>query len=77
MLRIVEEHQLNYQIIYKDHEPIVKELYDANDYNDILNKALEHSSKYIRIKRIKEKIDSINDIDVLEKIIKVIEYELQ
>lgn len=73
----LEDKKINYQIIFKDYNPITKKYDKLNNYHKILKKALEYNEIQIRVRRLQEKIDEITDLDLLEKIIGVLEDELQ
>lgn len=56
---------------------IVKKYGNFNNYNKVLKQALEYRNIKSRIERIQELINNVNDITILERIIGVIENELQ
>ena len=76
VINVLEDKKINYQIISKERDPIIKQYGKLNKYEKILKNALEYSLIADRVERIKEKLSSIDDINCLEKIIKVIENEL-
>lgn len=73
----LDDKKIDYQIIYKEKEPVIKKFGKLNKYEKVLKNALEYRSIFERVERIKEKINNINNIELLDKIIKVIENELQ
>ena len=77
VINTLEDKKIDYQVIFKDYNPIFKKYCNFNNYHKILNQALEYNSIQIRIKRIQEKINEITDNNKLEKLLKVIENELQ
>ena len=56
VLNKLEELKINYEIIYKDQNPITKKFSNLNQYHRILSKSLNYQDLKIRINRI------INDI---------------
>lgn len=77
VINTLKDKKIDYQVIFKDYNPISKKYCNFNNYHKILNQALEYNSIQIRIKRIQEKINEIIDNNKLEKILKVVEKELQ
>ena len=71
----LEEKKINYQIITKDANPIIKDYKKRNNYNDILSKATDYVSFKNKVELLKSKIDEIEDIDKLNKILELIENE--
>ena len=56
---------------------IVKKYGNFNNYNKVLKQALEYWNIKSRVERIQELINNVNDVTILERIIGVIENELQ
>lgn len=77
MINILGDKKIDYQIIYKEDNPTIKQFGNLNNYKKILKKALKYRNIQNRVERIQDKINQITDIDKLEKIIGVIEDELQ
>ena len=69
--------KINYQIIYKDRNPIVKKFDKLNNYHKVLGKAIEYLELTDKVEIIKKKIDEIEDYKLLERLIEVINNELQ
>ena len=76
VINVLENKKINYQIIFKDKDTIIKRYGKLNKYEKVLKNALEYNLIADRVDRIKEKLCNIDDINCLEKIIKVIENEL-
>lgn len=72
----LEDSKINYQLIFKDKDPYVRDYKNFNCYNKVLNKSLTCEKYNIRIKRIIDILKEVNDIDKLDKLLGVIENEL-
>ena len=77
VINTLDNEKINYQIIYKDRNPIVKKFDKLNNYHKVLGKAIEYLELTDKIEIIKKKIDEIEDYKVLERLIEVINNELQ
>ena len=77
VINTIEDKKIDYQIINKDGNDVIKKYGNFNSYNKILKQALEYRNIKSRIERIQELINNISDITILERIIGVIEDELQ
>lgn len=77
VINTIEDKKIDYQIINKDGNDVIKKYGNFNSYNKILKQALEYRNIKSRVERIQELINNVNDITILEKIIGVIENELQ
>ena len=77
VINTIEDKKIDYQIINKDENDVIKKYGNFNSYNKILKQALEYRNIKSRIERIQELINNISDITILERIIGVIEDELQ
>ena len=77
VINTIEDKKIDYQIINKDGNDVIKKYGNFNNYNKILKQALEYRNIKSRIERIQELINNISDITILERIIGVIENELQ
>lgn len=77
VINTIEDKKIDYQIINKDGNDVIKKYGNFNSYNKILKQALEYRNIKSRIERIQELINNVNDITILERIIGVIEDELQ
>ena len=73
VLNKLEELKINYEIIYKDQNPITKKFSNLNQYHRILSKSLNYQDLKIRINRIIDIINNIDDIDIINDILNVIE----
>jgi len=73
----LENRKINYQVITKDTNPIIKKFGNLNTYLKILNKSLEFINIKDRVNRIQEKLNNVTSVETLEKILKVLENELQ
>ena len=76
VLNKLEDEKINYEIISKSSNSIIKKFGNFNNYHKILEKGLEYSNIKIRVDRIYYFINSINEKDKLERVIKVLEDEL-
>ena len=77
VINTIEDKKIDYQIINKDGNDVIKKYGNFNNYNKILKQALEYRNIKSRIERIQELINNVNDVTILERIIGVIENELQ
>ena len=77
VINTIEDKKIDYQIINKDGNDVIKKYGNFNSYNKILKQALEYRNIKSRVERIQELINNISDIAILERIIGVIENELQ
>lgn len=77
VINTIEDKKIDYQIINKDGNDVIKKYGNFNSYNKILKQALEYRNIKSRVERIQELINNVNDITILERIIGVIENELQ
>ena len=77
VINTIEDKKIDYQIINKDGNDVIKKYGNFNSYNKILKQALEYRNIKSRIEQIQELINNISDITILERIIGVIEDELQ
>ena len=77
VINTIEDKKIDYQIINKDGNDVIKKYGNFNNYNKVLKQALEYRSIKSRVERIQELINNVSDITILEKIIGVIENELQ
>lgn len=57
--------------------PIVKKFDKLNNYHKVLGKAIEYLELTDKVEIIKKKIDEIEDYKLLERLIEVINNELQ
>ena len=73
----LENKKIDYQVITKDTNPIIKKYGNLNAYFKTLNKALEYIKIKDRVNRIQEKLNEVTNVETLEKILKVLENELQ
>lgn len=76
VLNTIEDKKISYSIISNDENPIIKKYDKLNKYHAILNKAYEYQEVKVRVNRIYDKINSITDVNTLEKILKKLEDEL-
>ena len=76
VINTIEDKKIDYQIINKEKD-IIKKYSNFNNYNKVLKQALEYRNIKSRVERIQELINNVNDITILERIIGVIENELQ
>lgn len=76
VINTIKDKKIDYQIINKEKD-VIKKCGNFNSYNKVLNQALEYRNFKSRIERIQELINNVNDITILERIIGVIENELQ
>ena len=76
VINAIEDKKIDYQIINKEKD-VIKKYGNFNSYNKVLKQALEYRNIKSRIERIQELINNVNDITILERIIGVIENELQ
>ena len=65
VLNTLEQKKINYQIISKDYNPIIKKYDKLNSYNKILDKAIKYSNIQLRVQRIQERINEITDLEKL------------
>lgn len=77
VINTIEDKKIDYQIINKDGNDVIKKYGNFNNYNKILKQALEYRNIKSRIERIQELINNVNDVTILERIIGVVEDELQ
>ena len=77
VINTLESKRIDYQIISKDYNPIIKYYGNLNTYHNILKKSLEFINIQSRILRVQEKINEITYVKILERIIEIIENELQ
>ena len=77
VINTIEDKKIDYQIINKDGNDVIKKYGNFNSYNKILKQALEYRNIKSRVERIQELINNVNDIAILERVIGVIENELQ
>lgn len=71
----LEEKKINYQIITKDANPIIKDYGKRNNYNIVLSKAVDYTNFKNKVEWLKTKIDDIQDINKLNKILELLENE--
>jgi len=76
VLNKLEEDKISYQIIYRDKNPYVKSFDNLNNYEKIAKKAYDNLDVQTRMGKIIERIEEVDDIEILENIIKAIENEL-
>ena len=76
VINTIEDKKIDYQIINKEKD-IIKKYSNFNNYNKVLKQALEYRNIKSRVERIQELINNVNDITILERIIGIIENELQ
>ena len=76
VINTIEDKKIDYQIINKEKD-LIKKYGNFNNYNKVLKQALEYRNIKSRVERIQELINNVNDITILERIIGVIENELQ
>lgn len=76
VINTIEDKKIDYQIINKEKD-IIKKYGNFNNYNKVLKQALEYRNIKSRTERIQELINNVNDITILERIIGIIENELQ
>lgn len=77
VLNTIEDKKINYQIIYKDRNPIVKKYDKLNNYHKILGIAINYLEVRDKVTRLKNIIDEIDDYETLERLIEVINNELK
>lgn len=77
IINTLEDKKINYQIITKDYNPKIKKYDNLNNYKKVLEKALSFSKVQDRVVRLQEEINNITDLDLLERVIKAMEDELQ
>lgn len=77
VINTLEDKKINYQIITKDYNPKIKKYDNLNNYKKVLEKALGFSKVQDRVVRLQEEINNITDLDLLERVIKAMEDELQ
>ena len=77
VINTIEDKKIDYQIINKDGNDVIKKYGNFNSYNKILKQALEYRNIKSRVEHSQELINNVSDITILEKIIGVIEEELQ
>lgn len=77
VINTIEDKKIDYQIINKDGNDVIKKYGNFNNYNKVLKQALEYRGIKSRVEHIQELINNVSDITILEKIIGVIEEELQ
>lgn len=77
VINTLEDKKINYQIIDKDNNNDHKKYGNFNNYNKVLKQALKYKDIKQRVDRIEDLINQIEDISILEKLIEVIEDELQ
>lgn len=77
VINTIEDKKIDYQIINKDGNDVIKKYGNFNSYNKMLKQALEYWNIKSRIECIQELINNVNDITILERIIGVIGNELQ
>lgn len=77
VINTLEDKKINYQIIDKDDRNDHRKYGNFNNYNKVLKQALKYKDIKQRVDRIEDLINKIEDISILEKIIEVIEDELQ
>lgn len=73
VLNKLDELKINYEIIYKDQNPITKKFSNLNQYHRILSKSLNYQDLKTRINRIIDIINNIDDIDIINDILNAIE----
>lgn len=76
VINTLDNEKINYQIIYKDRNPIVKKFDKLNNYHKVLGKPIEYLELADKVEIIKKKIDEIEDYKLLERLIEVINNEL-
>ena len=76
VINTLEDKKINYEIVYKDKNPVIKKYNKLNNYKKILTKAINYQDIKIRVERIIEKINKFEDIKKLEKIIGLLENEI-
>ena len=77
VINTLEDKKISYRIINKNESDIFKNYGNLNCYKKILKYSLEYKDIKTRVERIQELINNVSDITILEKIIGVIENELQ
>ena len=72
----LEEKKINYQIITKDANPIIKNYKKRNNYNYILSKAIDYIDFKNKVEWLKIQIDQIQDVEKLERFYNKLKDEL-
>ena len=75
VINILEEKNINYQIVTKDANPIIKDYKKRNNYSYILSKAVDYVNFKNKVEWLKIKIDDIQDINKLNGILDLLENE--
>ena len=55
VINTLEDKKINYEIVYKDKNPVIKKYNKLNNYKKILTKAINYQDIKIRVERIIEK----------------------